>query len=1127
MVDIDDTDETTDLSFMGDENTEPGYMGDENIDIGGVGDESTDPYCMGCKTQIEEGNVVSFGDGIWHVHCFRCAKCRELVEHDSNLLLLSDGNPICENCSYDCHVCKKPIIDEAIMTGDDSFHVNCFRCRQCKSKIENLVFAKTNQGIYCMTCHHERVNKAKRAKENNSLYPMVIEKSLPSLPVEADQKNRRLEPPNHSIYPKRSFERNVSASTLTKTSLDNLDNIQRAHTLPFSADTTINRRHSRLFDASSSISEVFKQKVSSPASKALEQLTKSNGHNKSEYINDKVKIHGESSELSKRAGFFSKKNDSMDNLSKALAKNRGDIIENHSRNASITSSRSEPYDGSGRTFSLSSQRSDMSDLSSRQSPTPPNSQERDNLNSNQKPSSPPRKLKLQNQSLPHIEEYVTNPSNPTEYVSNSQTPRSNSPTTSYSNSPTSPKFPSLVPSIEPTPRKDSYHNGLEVGPPVLPPLSFFNGEEDPDLTHLVPSGKSNKDIRKIKRKSFIGKLSNGYSTPDFFVDNSSLSPERKNSESSLASLSSPENDIIIIEPDDSSSEQLENTKKEAEINYKKTKRSSQKTFVEFSVSKEEFDNEVSLRQKAEATVEELRAQIELQNQDKERIEQMLKDSQSAKQQLQELQNNLKEMSLQKEMMISEIELLAREKQAGLAGDISSSFAKHLSSQFDEVKQNYFLEIRSLKEELETLEQETEQLRRTKEQFTEDNAQLNSKNLELLAMNNELMRQIEINSKGKVTNGFHFFKKQYNNASPEITVIQQKGHSKQSSTGNLDPDCADGTTILSLPNVAHRNSVSRGATPKKFKWKKGGKVLNKILSAGTNVVSDGKIPYLGAFSSEINKKNSSRSHNWQPTSFSRPINCDCCHEKMRSPSEVKCAGCGILIHTKCSLFYTNPCNNGEDSDSIINSNFTSMFGNDLTKQSESEGDDIPFLVQKCILAVEARGMDLDGIYRKSGGASQMRGIIAAFENGEDFDLDSPDQFNDICAVTSVLKQYLRELPDPLLTYDLYPNFLGAVSIENFDEKIERFRQLLHYLPRVHFNTTKYLLSHLDRVTKLESVNLMSPKNLSVVFGPTLLRGPNANMEILDMTFKNSAIEFIIENAHALILNTADRSKDGFI
>jgi len=68
------------------------------------------------------------------------------------------------------------------------------------------------------------------------------------------------------------------------------------------------------------------------------------------------------------------------------------------------------------------------------------------------------------------------------------------------------------------------------------------------------------------------------------------------------------------------------------------------------------------------------------------------------------------------------------------------------------------------------------------------------------------------------------------------------------------------------------------------------------------------------------------------------------------------------------------------------------------------------------------MDLEGIYRKSGGALQVRGIISAFENGEDIDLDDPDSVNDISAVTSVLKQYLRKLPNPLFTYELYSNFL---------------------------------------------------------------------------------------------------------
>lgn len=48
---------------------------------------------------------------------FRCAKCLKLVECYSNLLLLRDGSPICEDCSYSCHACSKTIKDEAIMTG--------------------------------------------------------------------------------------------------------------------------------------------------------------------------------------------------------------------------------------------------------------------------------------------------------------------------------------------------------------------------------------------------------------------------------------------------------------------------------------------------------------------------------------------------------------------------------------------------------------------------------------------------------------------------------------------------------------------------------------------------------------------------------------------------------------------------------------------------------------------------------------------------------------------------------------------------------------------------------------------------------------------------------------------------
>ncbi len=103
-----------------------------------------------------------YRQSFFHIDCFKCAKCHDRVTADTNLLLLSDGQPVCSNCSYSCSVCHEPILDEAIMTGDDSYHAHCFKCRSCHNRIDELMFAKTSHGIYCMKCHHQRVARSRR-----------------------------------------------------------------------------------------------------------------------------------------------------------------------------------------------------------------------------------------------------------------------------------------------------------------------------------------------------------------------------------------------------------------------------------------------------------------------------------------------------------------------------------------------------------------------------------------------------------------------------------------------------------------------------------------------------------------------------------------------------------------------------------------------------------------------------------------------------------------------------------------------------------------------------------------------------------------------------------------------------
>lgn len=104
----------------------------------------------------------------------------------------------------------------------------------------------------------------------------------------------------------------------------------------------------------------------------------------------------------------------------------------------------------------------------------------------------------------------------------------------------------------------------------------------------------------------------------------------------------------------------------------------------------------------------------------------------------------------------------------------------------------------------------------------------------------------------------------------------------------------------------------------------------------------------------------------------------------------------------------------------------MFGRELSEQVAADAVPVPVIITKCIYAVEAVGMEYEGIYRKSGGSSQSKQITQLFEKGDydAFDLADIETFNDISSVTSVLKNYFRQLPDPLLTHVLHESFVTA-------------------------------------------------------------------------------------------------------
>ncbi|ORZ39492.1 Rho GTPase activation protein, partial [Catenaria anguillulae PL171] len=150
--------------------------------------------------------------------------------------------------------------------------------------------------------------------------------------------------------------------------------------------------------------------------------------------------------------------------------------------------------------------------------------------------------------------------------------------------------------------------------------------------------------------------------------------------------------------------------------------------------------------------------------------------------------------------------------------------------------------------------------------------------------------------------------------------------------------------------------------------------------------------------------------------------------------------------------------------------------------------VPDIVEHCIEAVEKIGMDMEGIYRKSGPSSLTKQAVAELDRGQVPDLANEDIYGDATVATSVLKQYLRDLPNPLITFGVYPLVKQAMHLAEKDPEqgLDAMRKALAQLPAAHLATLDRLFAHLHRVVKAQDVTRMTPRNLGVVFGPTLIR-----------------------------------------
>ncbi|KAM6396385.1 rho GTPase-activating protein SYDE2 isoform 1-T1 [Pluvialis apricaria] len=239
--------------------------------------------------------------------------------------------------------------------------------------------------------------------------------------------------------------------------------------------------------------------------------------------------------------------------------------------------------------------------------------------------------------------------------------------------------------------------------------------------------------------------------------------------------------------------------------------------------------------------------------------------------------------------------------------------------------------------------------------------------------------------------------------------------------------------------------------------------------------------------------------WEPTARKNRV---CCHGTVTLPTlfrvtkthqlAVKLEPRG-LIYVKLSLMeqWENSLD-GLDADRE-----PVMFGVDARKvvEKENAGLMVPLLMQKCILEIEKRGCQVVGLYRLCGSAAVKKELREAFERDSKAVTLCESQYPDINVITGVLKDYLRELPSPLITKQLYEAVLDAMvknplkmtasGCENDPSDSEHTAALLDCLPDVEKATLKMLLDHLKLVASYHEVNKMTCQNLAVCFGPVLL------------------------------------------
>lgn len=255
--------------------------------------------------------------------------------------------------------------------------------------------------------------------------------------------------------------------------------------------------------------------------------------------------------------------------------------------------------------------------------------------------------------------------------------------------------------------------------------------------------------------------------------------------------------------------------------------------------------------------------------------------------------------------------------------------------------------------------------------------------------------------------------------------------------------------------------------------------------------------------EIDLVEEHNGHIFKATQYSIPTYCEYCSSLIWIMDRASvCKLCKYACHKKCCLKTTAKCSKKYDPELS-----SRQFGVELSRLT-SEDRAVPLVVEKLINYIEMHGLYTEGIYRKSGSTNKIKEL----RQGLDTDAESVnlDDYN-IHVIASVFKQWLRDLPNPLMTFELYEEFLRAMGLQERKETIRGVYSVIDQLSRTHLNTLERLIFHLVRIALQEDTNRMSANALAIVFAPCILRCPDTTdplQSVQDISKTTTCVELIV-------------------